>query len=97
MLKTGTGVDSLPHRVVLEAGADTIAVLGCGLGHTYHPENWKLCNEIFHQGAILSEFPVLIASRAEQFSCTQPDIELIIFGNRGGGDGSSKKWCADHG
>jgi DNA processing protein len=54
------GLDSLVHRAALEAGADTIAVFGFGLRHTYSPEIRKLCNEIVQQGAIVSEFPVLM-------------------------------------
>jgi predicted Rossmann fold nucleotide-binding protein DprA/Smf involved in DNA uptake len=34
--------ETLPHEAALLAGADTIAVFVCGLGHTYPPENIKL-------------------------------------------------------
>ena len=39
----------------LARGTDTIAVFGCGLGHTYPPENIKLKQQIVEQGAIVSE------------------------------------------
>ena len=49
------GIDTLPHEAGLSAEADTIAVFGCGLGHTYPPENIKLKQQIVEQGAIVSE------------------------------------------
>ena len=44
------GRDTLPHEAALSAGADTIAVFGCGLGHTNPPENIKLKQQIVEQG-----------------------------------------------
>jgi DNA processing protein len=44
------GTDAFPYEVALSAGADTIAVFGCGLGHTYLPENIKLKQQIVEQG-----------------------------------------------
>ena len=49
------GTDTFPYEAALSAGADTIAVFGCGLGHTYPPENIKLKQQIVEQGAIVSE------------------------------------------
>ena len=49
------GTDTFPYEAPLSAGADTISVFGCGLGHTYPPENIKLKQQIVEQGAIVSE------------------------------------------
>ena len=43
----------------LARGTETIAVFGCGLGHTYPPENIKLKQQIVEQGAIVSESLIL--------------------------------------
>jgi DNA processing protein len=74
------GVDSLAHRAALEAGADTIAVFGCGLGHTYPPENRKLRNEIVQQGAIVSEFPVLMRPERNNFPARNRVLSGLSLG-----------------
>ena len=51
------GIDSAAHRGALEAGT-TVAVLGSGLSKIYPPENRKLADEIWRQGAVISEFPM---------------------------------------
>ncbi len=74
------GVDSLAHRAALEVGADTIAVFGCGLGHTYPPENRKLRNEIVQQGAIVSEFPVLMRPERNNFPARNRVLSGLSLG-----------------
>ena len=61
------GIDTLAHKAALSAGADTIAVFGCGLGHTYPPENINLRKQIVEQGAIISEFPVFMRPDRNNF------------------------------
>ncbi|MBF0619735.1 MAG: DNA-protecting protein DprA [Candidatus Omnitrophica bacterium] len=51
------GIDAAAHRGALRAGADTIAVLGCGLDVIYPPGSEELYAKISSQGCIVSEFP----------------------------------------
>mgnify|MGYP002630482978 CR=1 FL=1 len=74
------GIDTLVHKAALESGADTIAVFGCGLGHTYPPENRKLRNEIIQQGAIISEFPVLMRPDRNNFPARNRVLSGLSLG-----------------
>jgi DNA processing protein len=74
------GVDTLAHKAALSAGADTIAVFGCGLGHTYPPENINLRKRIIEQGAIISEFPVLMRPDRNNFPARNRILSGLSLG-----------------
>ncbi|MCB1020268.1 MAG: DNA-processing protein DprA [Acidobacteria bacterium] len=50
------GIDTASHKGALEAGGDTVAVLGTGVDTPYPKENRKLYDDIAHQGCVVSEF-----------------------------------------
>lgn len=52
------GIDTSAHHGALKSGNKTVAVLGCGLGNIYPPENKTLFHKIAENGAVISEFPV---------------------------------------
>lgn len=49
------GVDAAAHASALEAGGDTIAVLGGGVLNVYPPQNRLIANRILESGAVISE------------------------------------------
>lgn len=51
------GVDALAHKVALENGARTIAVLGSGVDIIYPTENLNLSRQISKNGCLISEVP----------------------------------------
>jgi DNA processing protein len=53
-----TGVDTVAHRSTVEAGGQTIAVLGGGIKKIFPADNTNLAKEIENgHGAVISEFP----------------------------------------
>lgn len=52
------GVDAHAHSGCLEAGGQTIAVLGTGINSIYPFRHGKLAEQISHSGLLLSEFPL---------------------------------------
>jgi DNA processing protein len=61
------GIDTIAHRSALEAGGRTIAVFASGLDIVYPAENERLARDIAANGAIISEYPLGMKPRAENF------------------------------
>lgn len=70
------GIDADGHMGALDAGAETFAVLGCGVDVCYPRRNRFLYENIAGNGGILSEYPVGTEPRREYF----PQRNRIISG-----------------
>ena len=61
------GIDGAAHRGALKAQGRTVAVLGNGLSRIYPPEHESLAEQTAAQGAVISEYPMVMAPLAQNF------------------------------
>ena len=61
------GIDSVAHRTTLEAGGRSVAIFACGLDTVYPGENAELARRIMQQGALISEYPIGVKPKADNF------------------------------
>ena len=70
------GGDSMAHCGALDAGGNTVAVLGCGVDRAYPSGNAYLMERIAERGAVISEYPPGTEVRKQNF----PERNRIISG-----------------
>ena len=61
------GVDVIAHQAALDAGGETVSVLGGGLARIQPQEHVPLAREIAHHGAVISEFPMEFSPTRHSF------------------------------
>jgi DNA processing protein len=74
------GVDQAAHHAALEAGGETVAVLGCGVDIPYPARSLGLARRIAENGAVLSEFPLGREPRAWHFPIRNRVIASLASG-----------------
>lgn len=70
------GVDYAAHSGAMDAQGKTVAILGCGFGADYLPENEPLRREVASNGALVTEYP----PRTPAYSYNFPFRNRIISG-----------------
>lgn len=74
------GIDTIAHKSSIRAGGNTLAVFGCGLSHTYPPENVALRKQIVEHGAVVSEFAISVKPDRNNFPARNRVISGLSVG-----------------
>lgn len=72
------GVDGAAHEGALDAGGETVAVLGCGADIVYPAQHRALAARVVARGRILSEFPPGAAPRPWHFPMRNRIISGLV-------------------
>ena len=97
------GVDAIAHRVALENGAPTVAVLAGGIDQIFPRENAGLATRILEQGCLVSEYPVGIPARADYFPRRNRILSglakatLVVEAGEGSGALHTANWAFEQG
>ncbi len=70
------GIDATAHQAALDAGGQTVAVMGTGINQIYPKSHQQLAKSIVTQGAVISELPLNTPPHAHNF----PRRNRIIAG-----------------
>lgn len=97
------GVDAIAHRVAVEHGSPTVAVLAGGLDNVFPKENVGLAERIVQNGCLVSEYPVGIPARRDYFPRRNRILAglakatLVIEAGEGSGALHTANWAFDQG
>jgi len=97
------GVDAIAHRVALENGAPTVAVLAGGIDQVYPRENAGLAERIVDHGCLVSEYPVGIPARRDYFPRRNRILSglakaaLLVEAGEGSGALHTANWAFEQG